>query len=650
MTPRMTLRRTLPTVLAFALALLIAGLAGVWLAGAAERRTGGDLARALDGADLGWVQVRVDGLTAHLSGQAPSEFARLTAIRAAAGVVGAGRLSDDIALPRAQAAVAPVFRIEAMRNEGELSLVGLVPAAMGEDGAAARLAAVGDGVRVADMLQAADHPEPPGWTLAVDFAAQALARLPVAQVSVTAGRIEVQALVDNAEARQALLTELRTLAPRGQVLVLNLMAPRPVIAPFLLRLTLEDGEARLEACAADTPAAERAIEAAARALGLAGRFACPTGLGAPSPRWAQAVEQSLAALARLPAGTVTLSDLSVRLEAPHDTDRDTFDRAAGALEGALPEGFVLDAALRPAPEAAGPAQAGRPEFIATRAEDGQVTISGRVPDTRQRQAVGAYARARFGSDSVTIETRLDPALPQGWGLRVLAGLEALGTLGHGRLAITEGATDLVGVSGNPDATAQITQAMAARLGSAQGLTLRITYDEALDPIAQIPTPERCEGWVQAILAERTITFDPGEAQIDARSGAVLDAIAEVLRGCGELPFEVAGHTDSQGRAETNLDLSQRRAEAVVSELSARGVLVASMRAVGYGAERPVGDNDTPAGREANRRIEVALIRPAVDPATLSEAERAAQEAALVLTPQTPTEDQTRPEPRPARGN
>jgi len=89
----------------------------------------------------------------------------------------------------------------------------------------------------------------------------------------------------------------------------------------------------------------------------------------------------------------------------------------------------------------------------------------------------------------------------------------------------------------------------------------------------------------------------------------MDDIADVLKRCGDLPLEIQGYTDSQGREEMNLALSQSRAESVLNELRARRVPTSSYAATGYGEEAPVADNDTEAGREANRRIEFRLIRP-----------------------------------------
>ena len=72
-------------------------------------------------------------------------------------------------------------------------------------------------------------------------------------------------------------------------------------------------------------------------------------------------------------------------------------------------------------------------------------------------------------------------------------------------------------------------------------------------------------------------------------------------------MEVGGYTGSQGREEMNKALSQRRADAVLSALLARRVLTTNLTAHGYGEENPIADNDTEAGREANRRIEFRLI-------------------------------------------
>lgn len=630
------------SVLAFVLAGLLAFAAAEGLANLVERRTAKALRNALAAEGIGWVQIVPDGLTVALSGTAPDESARIRALQVAGRVVDASRILETLVVPQSHALVAPVFRIEIMRQRDEVSVIGLVPEVGAGGPISDRLAEALPGARIADMLQSADHAVPAGWEVAEAFALAAVQRFDVGRVSVSSGRILVEALVDSPEARQRLEAELRGLAPRGQVLTLELLAPRPVAAPFLMRLEAESGTLRLATCWADTEAAQAAITGALQAAGVTGRLTCPLALGAPSPRWGEAAVASIAALAELGHGELTMSDGSVLLSVAHDLPDAVLDPAVGRLETRLPPAFRLTVRREDPPESASEQGSAAPELSMTLSPEGRLAIDGRLPDERVRNTVRSFAGARFGPEAVALSARLDADLPSGWAVRVLSTLEALAELHHGAARVQAERISLSGVSGNPDAGAQVTQVLLAALGPSAQISVDVTYDEALDPVANAPTPDNCEVRVREVLAERQIAFAPGSAEISEAGGLVIDAIAEVLRDCGELPFEVAGHTDSQGRAETNRNLSQARAEAVVNALLARRVLVASLVARGYGADHPIADNSTEAGREANRRIEFTLIRPEPEPEPFDPA----LEAQLVFEPRTPDADTIRPRPRP----
>jgi len=635
---------TLATTGAFLAAAVLAAAFAMVMAGVIERTNTRELDSAFDAAGLRWVSVETDGLRVQLSGTAPNESARIRALQVAGGVVDASRISETFEVVSNTVVVAPVFRIEAMRNNDDLSVIGLVPADPGEGAIVGRLTAVGGDAMVSDMLQTADHPAPSGWQAALDFALEALEMLPVSQISVTASRIEVHALVESAEARGQLETRLHALAPQDAVLMLDLVAPRPVIAPFTLRFLIDEQGARFDACAADSEASRDLILRAARSAGATDRLDCTIAMGSPSQRWGRAAELAIGELAQLGAGVVTFSDGDLSLVVPATVAQGAFDRAVGRLETRLPDAFTLTAVRLEPEEESDDAAEGRAEVLATLTEEGQVLVEGRMPDTRIRDSVSAFARARFGSDAVTLEARIDPTLPSGWSVRVLTALEALAELHHGRAVVRADRVEISGVSGNPDVSAQLARILSEGLGQGAVYAVRVRYDEELDPVQQAPTPERCEARVQAILVENKITFAPGSATLDAESREALDQIADVLRECGALELEVAGHTDSQGRAETNLALSQSRAEAVINALLSRRVLVSGMEARGYGAERPVADNATAAGREANRRIEMTLIRPEPEP-LLRDPEL---EAALEFEVQAPGENSTRPQANPRR--
>lgn len=104
-----------------------------------------------------------------------------------------------------------------------------------------------------------------------------------------------------------------------------------------------------------------------------------------------------------------------------------------------------------------------------------------------------------------------------------------------------------------------------------------------------------------------ITFDTGKANIKPNFTPVLDDIANIMSKYPETKIEVQGHTDNVGNDASNLTLSQLRAQSVTSYLSAKGVDSSRIKSIGFGESIPVASNDTPSGREANRRVEIKII-------------------------------------------
>jgi outer membrane protein OmpA-like peptidoglycan-associated protein len=102
-----------------------------------------------------------------------------------------------------------------------------------------------------------------------------------------------------------------------------------------------------------------------------------------------------------------------------------------------------------------------------------------------------------------------------------------------------------------------------------------------------------------------ILFDTGKADVKPESAAALQEVAKLLKGNGKLKVYVVGHTDNVGVLAANIDLSKRRAAAVVLSLTTQyGVAAAQLQSFGAGPYSPVASNHSEDGRALNRRVEL----------------------------------------------
>jgi outer membrane protein OmpA-like peptidoglycan-associated protein len=123
------------------------------------------------------------------------------------------------------------------------------------------------------------------------------------------------------------------------------------------------------------------------------------------------------------------------------------------------------------------------------------------------------------------------------------------------------------------------------------------------PDLKVQQTER--GWVLTLRNDRL--FDLGQSTLKAGGQRAMDTLAEFMRQ-GEREIAIEGFTDSTGTKEANRVLSERRADAVKRALVVRGIEPARIDTRGYGPAFPIASNDTPTGRQLNRRVEI-IINP-----------------------------------------
>jgi outer membrane protein OmpA-like peptidoglycan-associated protein len=114
-----------------------------------------------------------------------------------------------------------------------------------------------------------------------------------------------------------------------------------------------------------------------------------------------------------------------------------------------------------------------------------------------------------------------------------------------------------------------------------------------------------------VLTVGDVLFAPGRAEVGPGAQRSIDKLAEFLRTYSKRNVLIEGHTDNLGNEDFNVKLSQQRADAVRDLLIARGVSPQRIRTKGYGPKFPVVDNDSAAGRQQNRRVEVLVLNEGV---------------------------------------
>jgi len=125
-------------------------------------------------------------------------------------------------------------------------------------------------------------------------------------------------------------------------------------------------------------------------------------------------------------------------------------------------------------------------------------------------------------------------------------------------------------------------------------------------LAELQAEETERGWVMTLS---DVLFDFDRAELNPGAASTIDRLARFLEENPDRIIAIEGHTDSSGSATYNRELSRQRAEAVRQALVDRGISSSRIEIRALGEEFPVATNDTDAGRQLNRRVEIVLSDP-----------------------------------------
>jgi len=162
------------------------------------------------------------------------------------------------------------------------------------------------------------------------------------------------------------------------------------------------------------------------------------------------------------------------------------------------------------------------------------------------------------------------------------------------------------IIGNQSGDSRTGAVIGAAVGAAIGGAVGHDLDKQQKELQQIPGIEVTRPSENQIDIRLTgdILFDFGASDLRPDARITLRDLAENFRRYPNEQYDIEGHTDAVGSDDFNLRLSQRRAETVRGYLVDNGVLASQVVAYGYGASRPKASNDTPDGRQMNRRVEI----------------------------------------------
>lgn len=246
-----------------------------------------------------------------------------------------------------------------------------------------------------------------------------------------------------------------------------------------------------------------------------------------------------------------------------------------------------------------------PASFHARLEQGSLTLRGSVSDQATRDKILHTAHAGYDDakvrivDQLTVDSQVSAApwldqLPD-----LLPVLRQMN--GRGSVIIDGRSIVLSGRVGTEQAKAALLRKVAPV--AAAGLELEDHILAAVPASTARPPRGSLQTRINGVLSRGKIEFESNKSTLTPAGRATLDQLVVVLRETDPVAIEIEGHTDGYGTPEYNLELSRRRAEAVRNYFTKQG-LTHRFTAVGYGATKPRTGDQTRAGLQRNRRIEL----------------------------------------------
>lgn len=232
-----------------------------------------------------------------------------------------------------------------------------------------------------------------------------------------------------------------------------------------------------------------------------------------------------------------------------------------------------------------------------------------VTDIRQNPQVDRYARAELGKAESAL-SRAEAAYDDRADLAVIQHeaymAEGYATIAEARIGEQSAREQLEDAELERSQVLEEVRAQEAREARLQADLATERADELERELEDLQAEETDRGLV---LTLGDVLFDTAEAQLKPGANATIEQLAEFMNEYPDRRLLIEGHTDSRGDESYNQTLSRQRADAVRNALLSAGINSERLRTEGLGEAYPVASNETQAGRQQNRRVNIIISSP-----------------------------------------
>ena len=559
------------------------------------------LKSALHEAGYSWVKINADGLLLFLHGDAPSDFERIEAVKFGRSMVTGQRLIDNISHLESSNNKTGEINLKILKSIGKVFFIGSFPKGFDSFDFEEMLKTKSSkSEEYHIIIDQTDVASTLNWELITSYALSLVDVIKLGKIETDGKQLFVEGIASDNRNHGKLKEYIKSRAPPSLPVEMSFYQPRELISPFTFQIEINNGLLQYSDCVVADEESKNRIAEIAEKLSAKAVQECLVGLGEPSSQWAEALEKAFSVSPQLVNAKVVFDNLNISVILDHSFPEKEYTEILNSISNTFPSEFVLSF-IKLSNDGGNDLSSNR--VVATLSPEGLLKIVGPIGEELDKELVANFAKVRFGSENASISLYKVGSLPDDWGFRIIAGLEGLRELKNGILNVTPNLIEIRGKTYKKFSSAKITKVVGDKIGYDQRLSISVDYIDLPKPVDDSLTASQCVNKIEETLRVRKIKFEPGSDRVDLAGHETLDDIAKILLNCGDIRLEIGGHTDSQGREQMNLNLSQSRANSVLFELQRRRVLTKNIIAKGYGESQPIASNDTEQGREINRRIE-----------------------------------------------